>query len=262
MIASTTPQPWNSAYKPIVYEFTHEEVTLSSISNNGGYVQVNLASAFTEATPVFGSQLLLDITVFSGGSLSGVYTVSEVVSSTSFVTTALWPGSGFGTVQHVRLPTIYLYAGYNTGEGWEAELPLTLVATITPRNSPTNTVRLDVSGFLQGIFTMAEEPELGAPTAIDFNLFNRFRLYYDGAYRDYYQVLNSTIDTADLNEYYVETNRYLCEEELPLVYDCGYTILCKILDGVVKTYLFSDGALVTGADFAVADFDADDFKTT
>ena len=264
MILISGPETWNPAYRPIVFEYDHEEVTLSSISNSGGYLRISLSTAFTEGTPVAGDLIYVDITLFAGGTVTGGYRVREVTSTTVFILDKAWPGSGYGSVKWGRLPEIKVYAGYDSGEGYDSDLPLTLVGTFTPRNSPDNTVRFDISGYLQSIFTIAA-PAVDPPSWIDFALFNRFRLYFDGSYQpETYQVLNSTISAADLLEYYVETGRYLCEADTPFLNDCGATILSRIESGgIVRSYLWIDGEL-SGAleEFAAADFYSTDFSTT
>jgi hypothetical protein len=50
---------------------------------------------------------------------------------------------------------------------------------------------------------------------------------------DPFFVLNSAIDHAELNEYYINTGRYLVGEAYPYLMDCGKNVLARITDDSV-----------------------------
>ena len=55
-------------------------------------------------------------------------------------------------------------------------------------------------------------------------MFNKFRLKFDGSLKDPFFVLNSAIEHIELNEYFVNTGRYLVGEAYPYLMDCGVLV--------------------------------------
>lgn len=241
MIINTTPSAWNSVHRPIQYIYDHESRFISGVLVDSGNLQVQLTTAFANTIAV-GDEVYLSGVLDDGEDISGLYDVLTVGSQTLLtldiaVTTPTLDSPS--TLQFIRLPEVKLYSGYLPAEEYPSDLPLTLVATFTPENSPDNDVRIDVSEYLKSIFRIV------APTeGIDFNMFNRFRLYFDGAYKDYYMVLNSSIKTAELNALYVNTGAYLNSEIPPIVFGCGKTILSTLQGSVVVNYITEDGEIV------------------
>lgn len=252
MDLTQAPYNWNSLWRPIEYIYDYKTKVTNSIGNNGGYAQFNFASVFSpNPTPAVGERFIVENTT---SPYYGIHEITSVDSTTQFTVASLYTvGAGAVTVKHVRLPEIKLYKGYLSGEAYYDDDPATLVATFTPKNSIYNDIRIDVSGYLQGSFS------LSAPTeGIDHNLFSRFRLYFDGAYQRYYHVLNSGLDGSDVDAYYANTGRYLTSAELPYLQDCGTTLLCRIQDDAVLCTEFASTGL-EGGEFDT-DFDTD-FET-
>ena len=230
MTLEQQPYWWNSAHRPIWFRYAYEAETGSSVTNVSGKLRVTIGSAYSENSsqvPAVGDMLILDY-----GTSEVRATVTVVNSSTSFTTDVDYSATVPDYVRFVRIPEIQLYKGYNTGETYDTQLPLTLVATFTPRNSPDNDLYFDVSGYLQSIFT--EIPAITG-TGNNYELFNRFRLKFDGDLKGYYHVLNSAIEHTTLNEYYVNTGRYLVDEAYPYLMDCGQNVLTRILSDTVET---------------------------
>lgn len=252
MTDNTTPRPWNSVHdiNGIKYIFDHEQVSVSSVSNNGGFAQFNLSSIFPVGTPAVGDKLLVE----SGSNYLGTHEITEIVSTTQFVTDTAFSDSYVdgGVIKHIRTPEVKLYAGYLSGEGYSTEHPMTLLATFTPENDPNNQVSFYVHGFLKSLFTSIDPP--GTDTGVELQLFNRFRLYFDGNYHDHFQVINSAIDTETLMDEFVNTGKYLNTDSPPPEFSCGVTILTRILNDIVWIDVITDGSPECDFDFSGTDF--------
>lgn len=260
MIAVTTPQPWNSVHRPIEYVFDHEVQQLYFSDNSGGKLRVYISPTFTH-TPVAGDEIYISGITADADAVTNyndkLHTVVSV-SGNAILTDTDYDGditAGTVNVTYIRLPEIKLYAGYLTGEEYDDELPIELVATFTPENSPDNDVRIDVREYLKSIFSI-EPPVEG----IDFNMFNRFRLYFDSAYKDFYQVLNSSIKTEDLMSDYVNTDAPLNNKIPPVVFGCGKTILSYLTGNVVENRVYEDANIPVG-DYSPADYSTSDYYT-
>lgn len=238
MILVTQPEYWSSVHRPMEFVYGHEERTLVNVLNSGGFANFWLLTAY-DNVPVAGEQIYVESGVYEGfhvvTSVSGQFVLTTTTYTTSDITNP--------AVLYIRLPQIKVYSGYLPAEEYPADLPLTLVATFTPENSPVNDVQFDVSEYLKSIFSI-EPPVIG----IDFNMFNRYRLYFDGAYQDFFMVLNSSILTSELNELYVDTGAYLNSKVPPIVFACGKTILSTLTGSVVTNYEF-DGSVPANGDY-------------
>lgn len=254
MILSTHPSQWNSVHRPIPYVYEHEERQLYFDDNSGGKLRVYISPTFTH-TPVAGEKIFISgITADADAvaNYNGLHTVVSV-SGNAITTNTDYDGditAGTVNVTYIRLPQIKLYAGYLTGEEYDDELPSELVATFTPENSPDNNVQFDVSEYLKSIFEIVPPVE-----GIDFNMFNRFRLFFDGIYHEYYQVLNSSIKTEDLMSDYVDTGAHLNSQQSPIVFQCGKTILSSLTGNVVLNEVY-DGEIPNNGDYN-SDFNND-----
>jgi len=243
---STAPYNWNSLHRPIEYVYDHVSKTTNSIGNNGGYIQFTFAIPFL-TTPVVGERFIVPS---SGSAYQGFHRITSVDSTTQFTTATVYSASeGAVSVLHERLPEIKLYKGYLLGESYYDDDPITLVATFRPKTSPNNDVQIDVSGYLQRLFSLSLPT-----TGVDHNLFTRFRLYFDGAYQRYYHVLNSGLDSSEVESYFANTGRFLTSEEVPYLLSCGNTLLARIQNDAVIVGEYA-GAL-EGEEFDT-DFDTD-----
>lgn len=256
MIIRTPPAPWNSAHRPVEYVYDHQSRFISGVSVNSGNLQITITFSFTSPyIPTAGDLIAIDGVLDGSTDISGVYEIVSGSGSTWVLDLSVSSPSldSPSTAKYIRLPEIELYAGYLPVEEYPDDLPLTLVATFTPENSPDDDVRFDVSEYLKSIFRIVPPVE-----GIDFNMFNRFRLKFDGTYKDFYMVLNSSIKTAQLNAVYVSTNAPLNSEIPPIVFGCGKTLLSYLNGNVVTNVLISDGAVPTG-DYSPEDYTDDYF---
>ena len=260
MTLSQGPHEWSSAHRPINFTYTYQNQTIASISNDAGYAKVVVSSAFA-TTPIVGDRLILSST--TSAAYDGVFKIRTVNSTVSFTIDTPYTIADIltGNCKFLKIPVFKIYTGYDTGEGYDTDLPLTLVATFTPKNSPDNNVQIDVSGYLKSIFTITSPTDT---TGVDFTVWNRYRIYVDGAYSADYYVINASVDSDYLNKYYVKTGRFLIAydkfttgtpELRQYVQDCGYTLMYRIQGDTVVRYVFEDG--VTGVEAHDGDFDTD-----
>lgn len=245
-----SPSKWNSAFRDIIFEYDLESRLTGFASDDGFLAFTSVVGAFS-FLPVVGESFFIAGTF----EVSGLHVITEVISSTSFVTSTAYDGGGGGpvTIYHVRLPQVDVYVGYDVGESFETELPLTLIGSIMTERNPDNTIRFDVSGYLQSYFENIVNPPISGD--VDFGVFNRFRLYFDGEYHDFFYVLYSTITHADLNLYFANTGRWLTAEYPSLKFSCGSTVLTRIIDDVVRATVYG----ATGPDWDDDDYDPDDW---
>ena len=223
---------WNSAHRPIVIEYDYENRYITGYADNGGNLRITVLTAYSENSsqvPAVGDFMIIKNTA---SDYTGRWEILTVHSSTEFTLDVPYTGGTVSLykVYFERRPEIEIYKGYDTGEEYETDLPLTLVATFTPRNSPNNDISLDLSGWLRNIFSLTNP--ISTPST-DFTMFNRFRLKFDGALQEYYHVVNSAIESEELNEKFVDTGRYLVSEQYPYVMSCGNGTLTKITDAEV-----------------------------
>lgn len=253
MIINTTPSEWNSVHRPIEYVYDHETRDLDSFTDVGGNVRLVVSSAFTH-TPVAGDQIVVEKFDSDYNEYMTVVSVTGTQILTDYdYATFLDEVPADPVVKFIRLPEITLYKGYTILEEYPVDLPLELVAAFTPENSPTNDVRFDVSEYLKSIFEILPPTE-----GVDFNMFNRFRIRFDGTYKEPYQVLNSSIKTEDLMSDYVDTGAYLNSQTPPVVFSCGKTILSTLTGNVVVNHVY-DGEIPGSGDYSPADYDGDDY---
>lgn len=247
----TAPSEWNSVHRPIPFVYDYDKAPAYT-KVTGGFVEANVGNVF-DFDPVAGQKIYIET-----GTFSGVHVVSSFSSGIITTTTASTSTDIVGAfVRNIRLPEIKLYSGYAALEEYATELPFTLVATFTPENSPDNDVQFDVSEYLKSIFRIVAPVE-----GKDFNMFNRFRLFFDGILHESYMVLNSSIKTELLMSDYANTGNPLNSFQPPIVFGCGKTII-SYLEGNVITNVISDDDDITfpQPDYSGDDYDSDDYYT-
>lgn len=247
MTLREAPPLWNSVHRPIEFVYDYDEYFIA------GYVNAVTDDVATLSIPggisgaAAGDRIRLTGMLGDGEELDGTYEIltadtTNITFTLEGVTTL--SNDGVAYLIYAEPPEIKLYSGYASGEEYPTDLPLTLVATFTPENSPDNDIQFDVSEYLKSIFTISPPVE-----GIDFNMFNRFRLHFDGVYHEQYQVLNSSIKTSELNELYVDTGAYLNSQVPPIVFGCGKTLLSTLTGNVVQTELYEDADIPTHGDY-------------
>ena len=238
---------WSSAHRPIIFTYAYQTQTIASISNDAGYAKVVISSAF-DTPPTVGDRLILSSTTLAA--YNGIYKILIVNSTTSFTIDTPYTIADIltGNCKFIKIPVFQLYVGYDTGETYDTELPLALVATFTPINSPQGNVQIDLSGFLKSTFTIT--PPDGT-TGVDFTVWNRYRLFVDEEFSADYYVINASVEQDYLNNYFVKTGRYLMAydkfilgtpENYQFLQGCGKTLVYRIQGNTVVKYIAEDGA--------------------
>lgn len=260
---SVVPSEWNSVHQPIPFVLEFEAQNLVEVTDSGGFAQFKIVDYIFDS-PAIGQRIYVP-----SGTYLGFHTITSLSALPGYIviltdTVFTVDQSGVNVSAIIEIPEFSLYAGYDTGEAYETELPLELIATFTPEVSPQADIRFDVAGYLKSIFTI-QAPTLG----IDFSLFNRFRIRYDGHgsgysggffFDPFYQVLNSSIPTAELMSTYFGTGVYLSSAGTQIIFGCGKTILSLLdITGVVVNTEVENGD--TGADYFYDDYNEDDYLT-
>lgn len=263
MTVNIAPPLWSSVHRPIpfIYRYETRTVIIDNSEPFGGFLRINFTTSFV-TTPVVGDKIIIEnvgTTILEY--LEGIHTVTEVISPYEIVT-----GTSVGvqvfslgnvTAKLLQIPEVKLYSGYAVGEEYPDDLPLTLVATFTPFNSPENDIRFDVSEYLRSIFRIISPVE-----GIDFNMFNRFRLFFDGVYHETYQVLNSSIETDLLMSDYANTGNPLNSKFPPIVFGCGRTIISFLENNVVTNVVSIDDDITEEeGDYSNLDYSSSDYNT-
>jgi len=228
----STPEEWNAAYKPITYKGAPYGGVLSAVTDNGGFAQFDISSAFT-LTLVVGQTVNV-----ASGVYEGFHVIKSIQSTTLFTVETDYISAISGTSIITYLPVIEfdLYKGYATGETYEVELPYEKIATFKVEpNMTTFEYTWNVSGYLQSIFSI-QYPTSG----IDFNMFNRFRLVFGSDDLEYYQVANSAIDNPEFDTIYANTGQPLNDTDT-IVFNCGYTVQSFIIGDTIQNKVYLDG---------------------
>lgn len=263
MVLFSSPPAWSSVHRPIpfVYNYETRTVIIDNSEPFGGFLRINFDVSFA-TVPVVGDKIIIeDVGTTILEYLEGIHTVTEVISPVEIVTDKDVGVHVFSldnvTAKLLQIPEIKLYSGYATDEEYPDDLPLTLVATFTPENSPDNDIRFDVSEYLKSIFRIIAPVE-----GIDFNMFNRFRLFFDGYYQETYQVLNSSIETDLLMSDYANTGNPLNSKFPPIVFGCGRTIISFLENNVVTNVVsINDDIMDVEGDYYVGDYSSSDYYT-
>ena len=245
--ATSLPASWNAAHTPIIYEGVPYGTSLTTVADNAGFAQ------FTINVPFVLTLSVGQFVYVATGVYTGWHTIKSIQSTTLFTTETTYTStiSVNAGITYYPILEFQLYTGYKTLEEYPTELPYTLTATFKVEpNVKTFSYKWDISGYLQSIFTIVP------PTSgIDFNLFNRFRLVFDGNELENYQVANAAIDNPDFDTIYANTGQPLNSQET-IYFNCGETINSIIEGGIIRTYI-NDGCIVEG--FESGDFDNNDF---
>jgi hypothetical protein len=230
-----TPFAWSSCHQPIIYEGEPQTRTNVIMQNNAGRLQVTFSSAFS-VTLSEGELLYIGDGVYKGfHTIRTVNTSVQVVLETTYQVNDILPRP----IKYCPKLNFELYTGYDIGEQYATELPLTKIADLTAEiNTRTIKYKWDVSGFLKSTFQI-KPPTIG----VDFNLFNRYRLYFQDQELESYQVANAAIEQDIFNQDYVNTDAWLNNQDV-ILFTCGKTIASKLENNVIVNYLTTDNETV------------------
>jgi hypothetical protein len=243
------PNPYSAVHYPITYSGTpYSQVVF--IDNNAGKLRLTFAALPTLTLNVD------ELIYIEDGPYLGFHFIESIASGVFVTTKTAFAGADLTPrlVKYCPVLKFDLYSGYQTGEEYPTELPFTKIAEITAEvNVNTRYYKWDVSGFLKSIF-LIKPPVIG----IDFNLFNRFRLYLQNQELEYYQVANAAIKQEEFNIYYVNTGKYLNNQDV-ILFNCGNTITSKLEENVIINQVFVDA--LGQPDFEPTQF-TNEFKIT
>jgi hypothetical protein len=178
---SESTHGWSAVHLPIVYKLSNTLYptnsadtarTVSSFSDAGGYVNLNLSGALK------GTVETLDKVVISGASdddLNGVFQITDAVS-TSDITINLAYDAGYSfagaTVQfyynnyHLR---VRIYGGINSTHPWTAIKPYELLNEVKIIPDDDNLVRVSINEILKAHITTRNNLTLATlPNNLDF----------------------------------------------------------------------------------------------
>ena len=241
----TTPDTWSACHYPIIFQGNPKTRTNVIMDNNGGYMRITFNSAFPITLGVG------ELIYVGGGIYIGFHIIRTVDSSlqvtteTTYTTTDNLPQN----IKYCSKLNFELWKGYEFGEQYYTQLPITKIADLTVEiNTKTVSYSWDVSGFLKSIFQI-KPPTIG----VDFNLFNRFRFYFQDQELETYQVANAAFPQVQFNQLYVNTGRFLNAQE-PIDFLCGATIKSVLQSNIVLNIEIDDAQ-------QTPDFDPNDFNS-
>jgi hypothetical protein len=222
------PELWQSAHRPIVYEFDFQARVLSTVTDVGGFARFDLTVAYSTGILAGGQLFVVD------GIYKGYHTVVSG-SGTQYLTSTPFIGASTGnTIKRAVTVPIRVFSGYATGEDATLEplYPITQVAEFVPEPTPQGTLRFDISAYVSAMFSTDIEPPL---IGIDHKLFRRYRITLGLALTTAYrQAANAAID--DLSSY-VNTGRPLSPEKKPQYQNCGKNLISQIvLENIITSY--------------------------
>jgi hypothetical protein len=253
-----SPLNWNSAHKPIEYEFELRNFTLQA-TNNGGKVQL-----FTTILGYSGALTYAKLVFIPSGIYQGLHRVIQVLDSQTIVIDLDYVSNqSLANCKVINNPKIDIYIGYRQNEQYPIQLPYTKIATVELIFNPsTFRARLDLSGYVSPTFNIIDTAVIG----IDFSRFNVIRIGAATGYQaplDYftdtrYYVLNSAIN-SDLLNFYVNNNLYLTHDGNAHVSSCGFSFASNVQGNTVFSNFFESGEIA--GEFEAAEFDNQEFNT-
>ena len=246
---NTRPDMWNSVHRPIEYNLGYYNGTLALVGGGSLPTQSTffLSSRAFRIAPSVGDELYVE-----SGDYIGRHKIVSIVNSLAFVVDTTFTGGWLGSsvIRHLYNPTIRVYKGFKVTEPYPTELPFTLVASFIPEANTTGSADINLSGYLKNTFSIVPPVE-----GIDFNMFNGFRigLYYpsiDVEYLDspWRYMINAAIKSSVLNSEYTDKMRYLAPG-IPLLFDCGPTILSYLTGTNVINEFYTAGAIPADGDY-------------
>lgn len=244
LVGTSEPSPWNSAHRPVVYEFDYKEFNITSVVDNSGSARINIS--VSAGAIVTGTQVL----IYDAGLYNGLHTITSSVGATNFTIDVDYTATTTGKVKILLRPLVHVYTGYASGVPSQ---PLTLQSTLRPGFNTDYKLRFDISEILKSGFSIVPPPTV---SGIDYNLFQRFQIKMEtnaggieSAFFPAYYVVNSSIKTDDLNNQYVDNGAFLTSSGSPILFGCSETIASYIKDGAVYTEVFTDGVVTGEGDF-------------
>lgn len=255
--------PWvglNSVGLIILPETKQNDPTVTfTTADVGGFLTIDAVGSWL--TPV-----TVDDRIYVQDSNSNGYlgTVTAFDSATQTITTDIaWVTalSSCNLVQVLHSPIIEIYVGHNSSDPYPNELPYQLLAEIQPEwylytdpviGDKAYIAQIVLNGYLRSVFD-AVLP-VGTNLGVNYTLFNKVRLIYDGnvlaVANVAYSMLNDTVLSG-----LAATRGYLTSyENKPVVFSCGETTLTRITNTEIYELIIENG------EFDIADSFNNDFN--
>lgn len=241
---------------------TNDPTTTFTTADVGGFLTIDAVGSWL--SPVTAGDRIFLRTAIGSGYLPYLGTVTAFDSATQTITTDIAWTSALSAVAYVQVlhsPIIQIYVGHNSTDPYPNELPYQLLAEIQPEwylpDLPDQTnegyiAQIVLNGYLRSVFD-AVQP-VGTNLGINYTLFNKVRLIYDGnvlaTANVAYSMLNDTVLSG-----LAATRGYLTSyENKPVVFSCGETTLTRITNTEIYELIIENG------EFDIADSFNNDFN--
>lgn len=221
------PAKWVSAHRKCEFKYSVSGTIIGSAYDDGnGYYKINLFSAFFQPLEV-GDRVFISGSTY----LNGFHVIRSIQSTIQYTLETEYILDDNGIIQPVILPTVSIYKGYEDGE---LNLPLypsgslnmydiqprELVAEFQPEFSLDGFIRFDISGYLKSVletpykagYNDTETDYVYAKSATESYLpmnTAKIELMIEGNLEIALIAHNSSLETKDLNRYFVDTVRPL-----------------------------------------------------
>lgn len=224
-VMKSRPPKWVSAHRKCEFRYRLPVSTISSGYDDGnGYLKLNLSGAFPFALAV-GDRVYIP----AGTDYTGFHTIRTVHSSIQYTLETEYVSliSGSTTIYEVVLPTVTLYKGYTDNElilplypSGSLDLydiqPQELLATFQPEAGSDGFIQFDISGYLKAAlespykvaYNDIETDYIYAKSATQYYLpmnTAKIEMYIEGNKEITLIAHNSSLTSADLNRYFVDT---------------------------------------------------------
>ena len=256
------PNKWVSAHRDITFTFGY---TFPDVLVTPSFGEPYAVLSFTSDGIIH--QAAGEDVYITSGVYKGLHKIRVVYASYQYQLETLFTVIQVeGSVNLSPLPsTFQIYAGYQTGV-LASILPYTKVAEFKPENNAQGLLEVNISGYVNKLFDVinSNDTTLVGSIYVYYNLFTHIDLLADGAVISSHFVLNASIDTAELNRDYVDTNRDLNGGNLGNHYlSCGLSSRIGITGEYVRLIQsYQDGNEVNiDPDFSPLDFNSSDFAT-
>ncbi|CAB4218176.1 hypothetical protein UFOVP1605_11 [uncultured Caudovirales phage] len=256
------PNLWVSAHRDITFTFGYvfpDAIVTPSIGEPYAVLSFTSDGIIHQAAGEY--------VYITSGVYKGLHKIRTVYASYQYQLETLYTViQTEGSVNLSPLPSTFeIYAGYQTGE-LASVLPYTKVAEFKPENNAQGLLVVNISGYVNKLFDVinSNHTTLVGSIYVYHNLFTHIDLLADGSIISDHYVLNASIQTSELNELYVDTNRDLNGGELGNHYlSCGISNRIGITGQFVRLIQsYQDGSEVNvDPDFSPSDFDPADFAT-
>ncbi|MGB1318571.1 MAG: hypothetical protein ACPG5W_10205 [Flavobacteriales bacterium] len=210
------PPLWNSAHRPVVYRYDHQQHYFAAVGSNGGNAQVVLSLPSNASHYTVGGSCYIP---------SGVYAGSHIVLSkfgNSITINTPYVSGTNGYIAATPNVTVQLYAGYQIGHYGYNDHPFRKIADIVGITNANGYIEFRVDGYLRSIFKEIQFPRIGA----DFRMSSPFRLIVSGEQQFDRYVENGVLTALQLSSF--DSNHKILNETEPVHFNNGKVVYSMI----------------------------------